>query len=232
MIEQLILGDIAIKITRKKIKNLHLKIIPPDGLVCISAPLRLSLSQIQAFALSKIDWIKKYRIKLQQQSKAAPNQYLDNETHLVWGQRYLLKLLETNGKAKVEIHDQQLYLHMPTGASEQKREAIIENWYRDQLKQAIPPLIAKWEPQMDVKVTQFFIQRMKTRWGSCSPHSKRIRFNTELAKKSPICLEYVVVHEMVHLLEASHNHRFKALMTQFLPDWRIHRSQLNQYVFG
>ncbi|NNM59932.1 MAG: M48 family metallopeptidase [Legionellales bacterium] len=228
MTKQITLDDIVISITKKKIKNLHLKIYPPDGTVKISAPLWMNMDQINAFVLSKSDWIKQQRTFFQEQRREPSRAYLDQENHLVWGNPYVLNVIETAHRPKVDMQDNHLFLHIPIGANEEKRAMILHAWYRDQLKQAIPPLIAKWEPCMNVKVEQFFIQRMKTRWGSCNPRSRNIRLNTELAKKPFTCLEYVVIHEMVHLLEPSHNARFKSLMTEFMPQWRFHRGELNQ----
>ncbi|OGA55501.1 MAG: metal-dependent hydrolase [Betaproteobacteria bacterium RIFCSPLOWO2_12_FULL_62_58] len=225
---QVHLGDIAVDVVRKEIKNVHLSVYPPTGRVRISAPLRMSLDTIRVFAISKLNWIKQQQKKLREQERETPREYLDRESHYVWGKRYLLKVTENDEPPQVELKHSKMLLRVRPGTGEEKMQSIIEAWYREQLKQAVPPLIAKWEPIMRVKVARFFVQRMKTKWGSCSPVTSCIRLNTELAKKPRECLEYIVVHEMVHLLEPTHNRRFVALMEQFMPKWPFYREVLNR----
>jgi predicted metal-dependent hydrolase len=188
----------------------------------------MKLDTIRVFAVSKLGWIKQQQHKLQEQERESPREYLDRESHYVWGKRYLLKVIEENHTPTVELKPSQLILQVRPGTEAAKRHAIMEEWYRNQIKQAVPGLIAKWEPLIEVKVERFFVQRMKTKWGSCTPHKKHIRLNTDLAKKPPICLEYIVVHEMIHLLEPTHNNRFRALMEQFVPKWQFYREELNR----
>ena len=225
---QVHLGDIAVDVVRKEIKNVHLSVYPPTGRVRISAPLRMSLDTIRVFAISKLNWIKQQQKKLREQERETPREYLDRESHYVWGKRYLLKVTENDEPPQVELKHSKMLIRVRPGTGEEKMQSIIEAWYREQLKQAVPPLIAKWEPIMRVKVARFFVQRMKTKWGSCSPVTSCIRLNTELAKKPRECLEYIVVHEMVHLLEPTHNRRFVALMEQFMPKWPFYREVLNR----
>lgn len=225
---QIKLGDIAVEVVKKDIKNIHLSVYPPAGRVRISAPLRMNLDTIRVFAISKLGWIKQQQKKLREQERETPREYLDRESHYVWGKRYLLKVIESDETPGVEIKHSQMRLRVRPGASDEKKQAVVEEWYRAQLKQAVPALIANWEPLVGVKVKRFFVQKMKTKWGSCNPGSSSIRLNTDLAKKPPECLEYIVVHEMVHLLEPTHNHRFTALMDQFLPNWRLCRAELNR----
>ncbi len=225
---QVKLGDIAVDVVLKDIKNVHLSVHPPTGRVTISAPARMSLDTIRVFAISKLAWIKQQQQKLQEQERETPREYLDRESHYVWGKRYLLKVIESGQTPAVELKHRQMHLRVRPGASDGKKRAIVEEWYRAQLKQAVPTLIAKWEPQMGVKVERFFVQKMKTKWGSCNPTSASIRLNTDLAKKPPLCLEYIVVHEMVHLLEPIHNQCFMTLMDQFMPRWRYCRAELNR----
>ena len=225
---QIELGEIAVDVVKKDIKNLHLSVYPPAGKVRISAPLRMNLDTIRVFAISKLGWIKQQQKKLQEQERETPREYLDRESHYVWGKRYLLKVVESDEAPAVELKHSAMHLRVRPGTSEEKKQAVIEEWYRAQLKQAVPSLIAKWEPLMGVNVARFFVQRMKTKWGSCNPNAKSIRLNTELAKKPPECLEYVVVHEMVHLLEPTHNSRFITLMDSFIPQWQFHRDALNR----
>jgi predicted metal-dependent hydrolase len=228
MVTQIELGDIAVDVVRKDIKHVYLSVHPPTGKVRISAPLRMDLNTIRVFAIAKLGWIRQHQRKLREQERETPREYLERESQFVWGRRYLLKVTEKDAAPQVQLSHGRMLLQARPGASEAKRRAIIAAWYRDQLRQAVPPLIARWEPLMSVHVAAFTVRQMKTRWGSCTPGRKTIRLNLELAKKPPVCLEYVVVHEMVHLLEPTHNSRFVALMDQFMPNWQFHRAELNR----
>ncbi len=228
MVSQLNLGDITVDVVLKDIKNVHLSVYPPTGRVRISAPLRMSLDTIRVFAISKLRWIKQQQSKLQEQVRETPRDYLDRESHYVWGKRYLLSVTEGDQVPSVELKHSRMLLQVRPGTDERRRQSIVEAWYREQMRKGVPPLIVKWEPLMGVKVERFFVQRMKTKWGSCNPGACHIRLNTELAKKPLECLEYIVVHEMTHLLEPTHNARFKALMDRFMPKWQVHLEQLNR----
>ena len=228
MVTQIKLGDVVLDVVQKDIRNVHLSVHPPAGRVRISAPLRMNADTIRVFAISKLAWIKQQQRKLQEQERESPREYLDRESHYVWGKRYLLKVVECDAAPKVELLPKMMKLTVRPGTSEAKLQAIVETWYRDQLRQAVPALVAKWEPILGVNVARVFVQRMKTKWGSCSPGASSIRLNTDLAKKPPQCLEYIVVHEMVHLLEPTHNRRFTWLMDQFLPQWLHCRAVLNR----
>jgi predicted metal-dependent hydrolase len=228
MVTKIELGEIAIEVVKKDIKNIHLSVYPPAGRVRISAPLRMDLDSIRLFAISKLGWIKQQQQKLREQERESPREYLDRESHYVWGRRYLLQVVESDGAPAVELKHRKMHLRVRPGTGDEKKQAIIEEWYREQLKQAVPSLVAKWEPLLGVKVERFFVQRMKTRWGSCNPGKGSIRLNTDLAKKPSECLEYIVVHEMAHLLENTHNDRFVALMNRFMPKWQFYRTELNR----
>jgi predicted metal-dependent hydrolase len=228
MTNQLTVGGIAIDVVLKNIKNVHLSVYPPNGRVRIAAPARMSLDTIRLYAIAKLDWIKKQQKKLQEQERETPREYLDRESHFVWGRRYLLKVIEADQTPTVELKHNQMILTVRPGAGTEKREEIVSTWHREQLRIAMPPLIAKWEPLMGVKANRLFVQRMKTKWGSCNPRRRNIRLNSELARKPPECLEYVIVHELVHLLEPSHNARFVSLMDKFMPNWRQHKDELNR----
>lgn len=228
MITQIKLDDIAVDVVQKDIKNIHLSVYPPTGKVRISAPLRMDIDTIRVFAITKLGWIKSQQKKVLEQERETPREYLDRESHFVWGKRYLLQIVEKEAAPEVELKHNQMMLRIRPGTSPETRQVILEAWYREKLKEAVPVLIAKWEPLMGVKVGRFFVQRMKTKWGSCSPSSRSIRVNTELAKKPPECLEYIVVHEMVHLLVPTHNSRFISLMDQFMPKWRFYKDELNK----
>lgn len=222
------LGEIAVDVVKKDIKNVHLSVYPPTGKVRISAPLRMDLDTIRVFAISKLGWIRQQQKKITAQDREPPREYLNRESHYVWGKRYLLKIIEKDAAPEVKLNHSQLLLQIRPAMGQEKKQAILDDWYRSQMKTAVPPLIAKWEPLMQVKVERFFVQRMKTKWGSCTPGSAGIRLNTDLARKPRECLEYIVVHEMAHLLEPTHNSRFIALMDSFIPNWRFYRTVLNR----
>jgi predicted metal-dependent hydrolase len=222
------LGDIEVDVVLKDIKNVHLSVYPPRGSVRIAAPKRMSLDTIRLFAISKLGWIKQQQKKLREQERETPREYVERESHYVFGKRYLLDVRESEARPSIELKPKRIVLHVRPGTSEETKESIVEEWYRARLKEAVPPLLARWEPVMRVKTARFFVQRMKTKWGSCNQHARTIRLNTELAKKPPECLEYLVVHELAHLIEPTHNARFVALMDRFMPRWKFYREVLNR----
>jgi predicted metal-dependent hydrolase len=228
MVSQIQLGEITADVIRKRIKNIHLSVYPPTGVVRISAPERLSLDTVRVFALSKLGWIKKNQRKLREQERESRRDFVERESHYVWGQRYLLHFVERDEAPSVRLEQSRMVLIVRPGADRARRAEVVEHWYRQLVRDALPPLIAKWEPIMGVRVTQCTVRKMKTRWGSCTPRTGRIRINTDLAKKPLECLEYILVHEMAHLLEPTHNKRFVALMDQFMPKWRSCRDELNR----
>lgn len=232
MVAQVKLGDIAMDVVLKDIKNVHLSVHPPAGRVTISAPSHMSLDTIRVFAISKLDWIRRQQRKLQEQERETAREYLDRESHYVWGKRYLLKVTEADAVPEVALRHGQMLLQVRPGSTSEKRQAVLDEWYRGQLKEAVSGLIEKWAPIMGVRVERFFVQRMKTKWGSCNPERKNIRLNSELAKKPPQCLEYIVVHELTHLLERNHNDRFIGLMDSFMPQRRQFRETLNRSPLG
>ena len=225
---QLELGEIVLDIVIKDIKNVHLSVYPPAGKVRISAPLHMSFDTIRAFAISKLGWIREQQKKLREQDRETPREYLDRESHYLWGKRYLMKVVASASAPGVTLTHGTILLRIRPDASTEAKQATLNGWYREQLKAAIPHLVATWEPLIGVEVKRFYVQQMKTKWGSCNADSGSIRLNTELAKKPPECLEYIVVHEMVHLLERTHNARFVALMDQFIPKWTFYRDVLNR----
>jgi|ERR1022692_533236 predicted metal-dependent hydrolase len=228
MVTQVHLGDMAVDVVMKDIKNVHLSVYPPTGRVRISAPSRMSLDTIRVFAISKLGWIKQHQRKFQEQEREPPREYLGRESHYFWGKRYLLKVIESDEASLIELKNRKLTLRVRPGTPADKKHALLDAWYRQRLKAEVPALIAKWASHMGVKVERFHIQRMKTKWGSCSPATRSIRLNTDLAKKPRECLEYLVVHEMAHLLEPTHNKRFVALMDNLLPRWKDCRDALNR----
>lgn len=221
------LGEITVDVVLKDIKNVHLSVYPPLGRVRISAPKHMSLDTIRVFAISKLDWIKQQQTKLRAQEREIPREYVDRESHYLWGKRYLLTVIEGDGPPAIELKHSRIILRVRPQTTADKRQALFEEWYREQLKEAVPPLLARWQHLLGVNVERWFVQRMKTRWGSCNHRARTIRLNSELAKKPAECLEYIIVHELVHLLEPTHNPRFVALMDRFMPNWRFHRDALN-----
>ena len=222
------LGDISVEVIKKDIRNVHLSVYPPAGRVRISAPLRMNKDTIRVFAIAKLGWIKKQQKKLREQERESEREYLNRESHYVSGKRYLLRVVEKEAPPCVQIKHSVLVLSVRPGATEAKKKEVLERWYREQIREITPRLIAKWERIIGVKVQKFYVRRMKTKWGSCSESAGTIRLNSELAKKPRECLEYIVVHEMVHLLERTHNQRFMSLMEQFMPRWKSHRDLLNR----
>jgi len=228
MDSQLHLGDLAVRVVRKEIRNVHLSVHPPTGRVTISAPTRMSNDTLRVFALSKLGWIRRQQSKLFEQEREAPREFLNRESHFVWGRRYLLTVSESDQPPLLSLSHNRMFIRVRPQTDAARKQAFIDEWYRDQIRTVAPPLIAKWERLIDVEVERFFVQRMKTKWGSCNSRARTIRLNTDLAKKPRECLEYLIVHELVHLLEPTHNARFVALMNQFMPKWEHHRETLNQ----
>lgn len=227
--EKIIINDVEIELTKKNIKNLYLSVHPPNGEVKISAPKWMDEDAIRLFAISKLSWIKRHQKKFKDQQKFPEKEYISGEKHHFLGQCYLLNVVYTNKRNQgVEIRNKEyIDLFVRENAPKHIRERIMTEWYRGELKKLIPPLIEKWEPIMGVKVNEFGVKRMKTRWGTCNPTAKRVWINLELVKMNPKCLEYVLVHEMVHLLERGHNKRFIAYMDEFIPNWRTVKEELN-----
>lgn len=227
MIQFVQLNDITIDVTLKKIKNIHLSVYP-NGQVKISAPLHINQETLRTFLISKLAWIKQKQTKFRNQQRETPRDCITRESHYVWGNRYLLKVIEKNAPPKIVLTPTEMLLQIRPATSQEAKQAMLDEWYRQELKNKLPALIEKWQPIMDVQVQKFFVQKMKTRWGSCNYKAGNVRFNSQLAKKPIECLEYVVVHELAHLLEPSHNARFHSLMSQFLPNWKLIKAELNR----
>lgn len=221
-------GGLPVEIAWKGIKNLHLGVYPPNGRVRVAAPKRVGNEAVRLAVVSRLALIKRQRRRFQTQERQSPREYVSRESHYFLGRRYLLHIVEHEGPSRVSRRGNTiLALQVPTGASKDQREQILLAWYRENLKALVPPLVEKWEAEMGVRVESWGIRRMKTKWGSCTDAARRIWLNLELAKKPVQCLEYIVVHEMVHLIERHHNDRFTTLMDQFLPNWRMRRDELN-----
>lgn len=227
---QLIIDGITVEVVRKKIKHFRLTVYPPDGRVRASVPLRVNDNSVRQAVLSKSAWIKRQQAKLQNQERPpAPLQYLSGEKHFFQGKHYVLEVIYRNARPGVTIRDATcLELSVRPGSGAAERGRVLNAWYRSQLKEAIPPLIAKWETRIGVEVKEWGVKQMKTKWGTCNIQAQRIWLNLQLARRPERCLEYVVVHEMVHLLERYHNAHFKGLMDQFYPNWRLLQKELKR----
>lgn len=226
---QIIVNGLVIDIARKNIKNLHLGVYPPEGRIRVAAPLRVDDDAVRLAVISKLSWIKRQQSKFQIQDRQSAREYVSRESHYYLGRRYLLNVVSHNGPGKVVVRNKRtIDLYIREGADEDQREKVLIEWYRDELKRQIPFLIDKWESIVGVKVKAWGVKRMKTKWGSCNPEAGRIWLNLELIKKSSHCLEYILVHEMVHLLERKHNVQFRDLMDAFMPHWRLYRDELNR----
>ncbi|MBK8656988.1 MAG: M48 family metallopeptidase [Haliscomenobacter sp.] len=231
--ERLTVAGIDIDLIRKDIKNIHLAVYPPSGRVRIAAPEQMDAEAIRLFAISKIPWIRKHQRKFAEQQREAPREYVNGESHYFQGHRYLLHLIEHSGKNKVVVRNKKyLDLYVKPGATAAQREKALREWYRRELKKQIPPLVEKWQRILGVELMDWGVKSMRTKWGTCNPDARRIWLNLELAKKPIPCLEYIIVHEMVHLLERRHNARFVAYMDRFLPQWRNYKETLNGGVRG
>jgi predicted metal-dependent hydrolase len=220
-------GDIVAELHRKPIKNINISVKPPDGRVRISCPTRHTSERITSYALAKLPWIRSQQRKIANQPRQTPLRYTDKESHYLWGKRLLFKLEPTRGTPAVSVEGDFLVVKIRAGTGEKKKSQMVEDWYRQQLLPVAWGFVKHWEPTMGVKVSGLSSRRMKTRWGSCNPEKGTILLNSELARKPRKCLEYLVVHEMIHLLEPSHNERFRSLLTKFLPSWKRLRATLN-----
>jgi len=228
----LTVSGIDVDVEYKDIKNLHIGVYPPLGRVRVAAPDRLDDDQVRLAVVSRLPWIKRQRYQLQAAQRLTIREMVTGESHYVWGSRLRLKVIERPGRAHIEVDGDRLLLYVPAETTTEHRRDVLDRWYRDQLRRAIPDVIAKWERNMRVTVPKWSIRRMKTKWGSCNRETGHIWFNVELAKKHPECLEYLAVHEMTHLRERSHGPRFTKLMDKHLPDWRARRDRLNEAPLG
>ena len=227
---QITVGEFVIDVVRKDIKNLHLAVYPPDGRIRIATPLRIDDEAVRLFAISKLPWIKKRQANFHSQERQSARDYVSGESHYFNGKRYLLNVIYQNSTPKVEIKNKtRIDLYVKEGCSLEQRRKVMIEWYRSELKKHIPALVSKWEKTIKVQLNDWGVKQMKTRWGTCNVSTKRILLNLELAKKPLCCLEFIIVHEMVHLLERLHNERFIAYMDKYMPNWRFYKEELNRY---
>jgi len=228
MNETIQLGEISILVTRKAIKNVHLSVHPPEGRVTLVAPSGTRLEVARAYAISKLSWIRDQQKKLENQPRETPRQFIERESHYLWGRRRLMTVAYQETKPFVSLDHKRITLTVRPGSDAAKRATVIHAWHKLLLHDVVPPLIKKWERKLKVNVTGYFLQRMKTKWGSCNHRAGHIRLNTELVKKPTDLLEYVIVHEMIHLIEPTHSDRFIAILEKHYPTWREARAELNE----
>jgi predicted metal-dependent hydrolase len=225
---QIVVGGLPVQIVRKAIKNLHLGVYPPNGRVRVAAPLAVSDHAVRLAVVGKLGWIKRQRARFADQPRQSRRELVSGETHYFLGRRYRLRVIEHQGRGLVVLRGRTtLELWVQPGSSASARDQVLQRWYRDRLRELVPPLLAKWEPILGVHAADWRIKKMKTKWGACSVDARRIWLNLELAKKPARCLEYLVVHELVHLVERRHNEHFTQMMDQHLPLWRQRRQELN-----
>ncbi len=222
-------SGLSVQIVRKAIKNLHLGVYPPNGRVRVAAPLALTDDAVRLAVISRLGWIKRQRAKFEGQPRQSKREMVTGESHYFLGQRYRLNVIEHHGAGKVVLPNKStMALYARPETSPVQRKQILQRWYREQLKTLIPPLLEKWQTTLDVQVADWGIKKMKTKWGACNVNARRIWLNLELAKKPLHCIEFIVVHEMVHLLERKHNEIFISYMDKFLPRWRFYKEELNK----
>lgn len=230
---QIKVNDLTVDVVRKDIKNLHLGVYPPNGRVRVAAPLRVNDEAVRLAVIARLGWIKRQQAKFIKQEREPQHEYVNGESHYFLGNRYLLNVVENSPSGKVVIRNKKrLDLFVRAGSGRAQRERVVHNWYRAYLRQVVPLLIEKWERILGIQVADWGVKQMKTKWGACNIQKKRIWINLELAKKTEVCLEYIIVHEMIHLLERHHNERFLALMNKFMPRWETYRAELNRAPLG
>jgi predicted metal-dependent hydrolase len=225
---QITVSGIQVSIVRKAIKNLHLGVYPPNGRVRVAAPLRVSDDAVRLAVIAKLGWIRRQRARFEAQIRQSEREMVSGESHYFLGRRFRLQVAHGDGRARVVMRPKStLELHVQRGATAEQRNRVLLAWYRRELRKLIPPLLEKWQAVLGVQIDWWGIKRMKTRWGSCNAQARRVWLNLELAKKPALCLEYLVVHELAHLIERHHNDGFIAIMDKHLPQWRHYREELN-----
>ena len=228
MQETIQLGEISVLVTRKNIKHVHLSVHPPTGRVTLVAPASTPLDVARVYAISKLGWIRDQQSKLRNQAREAPRKFVERESHYLWGRRHLLTIVQKETKPFISLDHRRITLTVRPGSDAKKRADVMHNWHKTLLHDVVPPLIQKWERRLNLHVAGYFLQRMKTKWGSCNHKAGHIRLNTQLVTKPKDLLEYVIVHEMVHLIEPTHSERFLAIIGKHYPTWRDARAELNE----
>jgi predicted metal-dependent hydrolase len=230
---KIIVSGVEVHVVRKAIKNLHLGVYPPAGRVRVAVPLAVSDDAVRLAVIGKLGWIKRQQARFQEQQRQSEREMVSGESHYFLGRRYRLRIIEHHGAFKVALRKKEsIELYVRPQTETKRREQVLQDWYRQQLKDLIPALLEKWQPIMGVRVADWRIKKMKTKWGSFSKDARRIWINLELAKKPVECLEYISVHEMAHFIEPHHNERFRALMDKVMPQWNLRRAELNRAPLG
>jgi len=224
---QLLIGSLAVEVTVKPIKHLHLSVLPPHGAVRISAPERMSEAQVRAYTIGKLGWIRRQQSRFERQARESPRQVIERESLTVWGQRVLLHIHHADARPRIELHPNHLQLFLRPGTPIEKRQSLLAAWYREQLRTAAAPLIHKWQEALGVEMNRLFVQAMTRQWGSCNPITRNIRLNTQLAQKPKSCLDYVILHELCHLRVPRHGDAFVALLHHHMADWQERKQLLN-----
>ena len=220
---------VSVEIVRKDIEHLHVGVYPPSGRLRVASPLRLTDDAVRLAVISRLGWIRRQQAEFARQDRQSQREFITGESHYFWGRRYRIDIIERDGPPAVRLpNNATMELRVRPGSDRDAREAALYRWYRDQLRAELPALVAEWETRVGIVVNDVRIKRMKTRWGSCNASAGRVWLNLELVKKPPACLAYILVHEMVHFLERHHNERFRALMDDLMPQWRLHRDELNR----
>jgi len=230
---QIVIGCLAVQVVRKAIKNLHLGVYPPNGRVRVAAPLQVSDGAVRRAVIGKLGWIKRQRARFDAQARDSAREMVSGESHYFLGRRYRLRVIYSEGTRAVLLQGHmRMEMRVRPGTPPGQRERLLNQWYRGQLRKLVPPLLEKWQPALGTAAAEWGIKKMKTKWGACNPQARRIWLNLELAKKPPQCLEYIIVHELVHMLERQHNERFVGLMDKHLPQWQRHRQELTSAPLG
>ncbi|MBS7836291.1 M48 family metallopeptidase [Wohlfahrtiimonas chitiniclastica] len=225
---EIIIGSITMLLNRKEIKNLHISVLPPDGKVRISAPEHMTETAIRMAVIHRIPWIKKQQREFGQQSRQSIREMINGESHYLWGKRYRLEVIERHGKHKLVIEHGRLRLYVQPGTTNKNRQQVVQKFYRDALMEKLPELMQEWCHKMALDIPSYQVRRMRTMWGSCNREKQRVLINSELAKKPIECLEYIIIHELTHLIERLHNDRFRDILDIYLPDWRERRALLQK----
>jgi predicted metal-dependent hydrolase len=227
------IGNIAVSVVRKPIKNLHLSVLPPDGSVRVSSPVGMNDDAIRTLIATRIPWIRKQKAKFEGQERQTKREYVSGESHYFLGKRYRLEVVCENKSPRVSLRGKnKIILRVRPNSTLGRRERLLLTWYRNELRNISKELLEVWQNRIGVAVGSWGIKRMKTRWGTCNQRAGRIWLNSELVKKPVACIEYVVVHELVHLIEKKHNDRFVGLMSRHLPKWRNSKEELNRFMLS
>ena len=232
MTETIQIGKLLIRVTMKDIKHVHLSVHPPEGRVTLVAPSATRLDVARAYAISRLGWIRQQQENLKSQARETPRRFIERESHYLWGRRYLLSVAYRDAKPFISLDHKSITLTVRPGSDPARRAEVIHEWHKSLLHAVVPTVIKKWESKLGVKVADYFLQRMKTKWGGCNPRARHIRLNTELVKKPVDLLEYVIVHEMVHLIEPTHSERFMTILSRHYPAFREARAELNELPLG